>query len=68
MKIYEVNWYFESYLQHAWFANKAEADKKANEVRSQKCYGTPQIRAHDIPTDKKGVLRWLNAYARGADV
>lgn len=68
MKIYEVNWYFESHLQHAWFASKAEADKQVKEIRSQKCYGTPEVRIHDVPTDKKGLLRWLNAYAQGVDV
>lgn len=66
MKVYCVD-YFHNSLGHqkAWDGNMRDARKTAREVsktHSDDVPDKPTITPINIPTDKAGLLRWLNAH------
>lgn len=69
MKVYRVRYQFESGWANEWFATKAEAKQATKEIKDEKgdeaVVGPELI---DIPTDKKGLVRWLNLWHGGDDL
>jgi len=69
MKVYRVRYLIDSGLAHEWFATKAEAKQAIKEIKDERgddalFESEPELRV--IPTDKKGLVQWLNLWHRGA--
>ena len=69
MKVYRVKYQDSEGWVYEWFATKAEAKKFMKEVRDARGddalpESEPELRV--IPTDKKGLVRWLNIWHGGA--
>lgn len=63
MRVYELA------LQHpdegnviSWHPSKAEAERLGREEFNRGGYDRMMVFGHTIPTDKRGLLRWLNTH------
>ena len=68
MKVYKVEWRRGDGVVFEWFATKAEAKQAIREIKDAKgedaeVFDEPSL--YDIPTDKKGLVRWLNLWHGG---
>ena len=69
MKVYKVEWRRGDGIVFEWFTTKAEAKQVIREVKDARgddalFKSEPELRV--IPTDKKGLVRWLNIWHGGA--
>lgn len=64
MKLYQLIWQDQDIgTRCAWAGSKAEAKARAREIRDDgAARGDIDIGQIDIPTDKAGLLAWLNAH------
>ena len=69
MKVYRVQYQNNDGCAYEWYATKAEAKRAIKEIKDE--WGDdalfesePELRV--IPTDKKGLVRWLNLWHKGA--
>lgn len=62
MRFYKVEEYRLSFddPDSRWFTSRRDAEKYAWEIEKET--EQPCIEEHDIPTTKRGLLSWLNAY------
>lgn len=69
MKVYRVQYLVDGEWVYEWFATKAKAKEFMKEVRDARgddALFESEPKLHDIPTDKKGLVRWLNIWHGGA--
>jgi hypothetical protein len=66
MKLYRIQArHNEEGTIYAWVGTQADAKKAAKAMDDEhhfKLYTDPTIEVVEVPTDKKGLLRWLNVY------
>jgi hypothetical protein len=66
MKLYRIQAVHDEYgTMYAWAGTQANAKKAAKEMDDMhhfKLDADPTIEVVEVPTDKKGLLRWLNVY------
>jgi len=68
MKVYRVHHQTSGGWVNEWFATKAEAKQAIKEIKNEingdiLLDSEPELRV--IPTDKKGLVRWLNLWHGG---
>jgi hypothetical protein len=70
MKLYRIQATHDEYgTLYAWAGTQATAKKAAKEMDDMyhfKLHRDPVIEVVEVPTDKKGLLGWLNMYVRSA--
>jgi len=74
MKVYRVHYQTDGGWVNEWFATKAEAKQAIKEIKNERkddeingdglLDSEPELKV--IPTDKKGLVRWLNLWHGGA--
>ena len=69
MKVYRVQYQIDDGWAYEWYATKAEAKQAIKRIKDEEggdalFESEPELRV--IPTDKKGLVRWLNAWHKGA--
>lgn len=74
MRVYRVATWdsMDEHIGFAHYRNKREAQRHVSEVNRANRDPSEEprychIEAHDIPTDKDGLIRWLDIYASHAD-
>ena len=66
MKVYRVQYWEDGCQINEWFTTKAEAEKFIEKEKLEflrEVNDEPELRV--IPTDKKGLVRWLNLWHAG---
>ena len=46
----------------SWHSNKADAEKLVRELNHSMEFSSPYVNIVEFPTDKAGIIKWLNAY------
>jgi len=74
MKVYRVQYQVDGGWAYEWFTTKAEAKQAIKEIKNERkddeingdglLDSEPELRV--IPTDKKGLVQWLNNWHKGA--
>jgi len=69
MKVYRVQYLIDDGWAYEWFTTKAEAKQAIKEIKDERgedalFESEPELRV--IPTDKKGLVQWLNNWHKGA--
>lgn len=63
MNLYQINYTKDGENRHEFAASDGAASKRSTELKKDKGIKVESRNAVEIPTDKTGLLAWLNANA-----
>lgn len=67
MKVYITTWRDQAGLHRSFSPNERAAKLKHSQIKEVAEPGSVEIDCESIPTDKKGLILWLNLNAGNAD-
>lgn len=63
MKLYKTTYNNDGVINSTWTGSADAASKDRTALKSQHRGSKPTTETHDVPTDKTGLLGWLNKHA-----